>query len=49
MELVWRRRGLPLFLPMPLIPLAPHDISPSLETQLILELECWICGAEFIK
>jgi hypothetical protein len=26
-----------------------HDISPSLESQLVLELKVWICGAEIIE
>jgi hypothetical protein len=27
----------------------PHDISPSLEEQLVLELQCWIAVEEVVN
>jgi hypothetical protein len=40
--------GLALFRTMAVLD-TPHDISPSLETQVVPELKCWICHTEFIE
>ena len=33
----------------PRVGAAPHDISPPLEVQLVLELKIWVCGAKLVE